>query len=104
MKALSLFVVRRCSPASHFFFLALPVLLLAGAATQAGAQEQESILFIVRKPGGTFSIHVMNGDGTGQKSLAEGKVNEVDPTWSPDRKKIAFVAIDLKKKTGDVVV
>jgi Tol biopolymer transport system component len=50
---------------------------------------------------GDFDMYVMNADGSGVTQLTTNTVNEFDPIWSPDGKRIAFGRIDL---TASVVV
>jgi Tol biopolymer transport system component len=42
--------------------------------------------------GGNYDIYVMNADGTSLVRLTNFPGNELQPTWSPDGSKIAFVA------------
>ena len=41
---------------------------------------------------GSFDIFVMDADGGNQERLTHKSARDVDPTWSPDRTKIAFVS------------
>jgi Tol biopolymer transport system component len=60
--------------------------------------------------GGTSSVYVMRGDGTGARYVTEGgwadptgDVGAVSPTWSPDGRMIAFVN-ELERATDLAVV
>ncbi len=39
-----------------------------------------------------YEIAVMNADGTGQLTLTNNEIQELDPSWSPDGTKLAFSA------------
>ncbi len=39
-----------------------------------------------------YEIHVMDADGTNQENLTNHPVDDMDPDWSPDGTKIAFVS------------
>jgi len=39
-----------------------------------------------------WEIYVMNADGSGQRRLTHSPGMDLDPTWSPDGRKIAFVS------------
>ena len=41
---------------------------------------------------GSFDIFVMDADGGNQERLTHKSARDVDPTWSPDRTKIAYVS------------
>ena len=78
--------------------------LPATGLLQAGTQEQEKILYIARQANGKFNVCIMNRDGSGQTNLTKSDVQEMDPAWSPDRKKIAFMVIDKKNQGVDLFV
>ena len=40
----------------------------------------------------TFEIYVMDADGQNEQRLTENRNNELSPVWSPDGKRIAFMA------------
>ena len=52
----------------------------------------------------TFDIWVMRADGTGAKQLTKGRDDEVEPAWSPDGKRIAFLADSRNTPGGRIVV
>jgi Tol biopolymer transport system component len=49
------------------------------------------IAFASQAGEGLFHIHVINADGTGEITLTSGTGEERQPSWSPDRSRIAFV-------------
>ncbi len=50
-------------------------------------------ILYARKNGDKYLLHVMNADGTGDKELAgQNAVSNVFPTWSPDGKRVAYMA------------
>ena len=46
----------------------------------------------------TYDIYVMDADGGNQQRLTEDRMNDQDPSWSPDGKRIAF------GRQGDIYV
>jgi len=74
------------------------VVVLAGPARQADAALAEKIVFMsdrthgknVNNPTGDLEIFSMNPDGTGVKQLTTNKVDDVNPTRSPDGSRIAY--------------
>jgi Tol biopolymer transport system component len=51
----------------------------------------------------TWDIYVMNVDGTRQIQLTEDPANELEPSWSPDGAKIAFIS-DRNGRNSDIYV
>lgn len=47
---------------------------------------------------GNREIYVMNADGTNQTRITNNSVNDVQPSWSPDGRKIAFIS---QRQTGE---
>ena len=42
------------------------------------------------KRDGKWQVYVMNADGTNQTRLTSDAIGAVDPTWSPDGRRIAY--------------
>ena len=75
----------------------------AGNGSSGGDQDTEisngKIAFIRHR-----DIYVMNSDGTGQTNLTSTKVGEGGHVWSPNGKKIAFVAKSAGERSPDIYV
>ena len=54
--------------------------------------------------GHTHNIFTMNPDGSEPANLTKSNAMEIDPTWSPDWTRIAFVVVDPGKKVADICV
>jgi TolB protein len=61
-------------------------------AWAAPAPEVKLELLIVSNRTGTPQIFRLNEDGTGVKNLTNSKSVNINPAWSPDRRKIAFAS------------
>jgi TolB protein len=57
----------------------------------AGQQASSKIAFISWPAGGKRGIYVVNPDGTELTRLSPEEFDDIRPTWSPDRTRIAFV-------------
>jgi Tol biopolymer transport system component len=54
----------------------------------AWSPDQRRIAFV--RVGGGGTIHVINADGSGQRSLSAATVPDTPPSWSPDGKRLTF--------------
>ena len=74
-------------------FIGLTVLLLSGELWLKNglAFNTGRIVFTSTRDGNT-EIYVMDADGGNQERLTDNPAADSDPTWSPDRTKIAFVS------------
>src|SRR4051794_25448806 len=68
------------------------VLLLVFLGTAGSLRAQ--IAYAVTGPNGTLVLHQMNGDGSGESTLAVPFNNPGFPTWSRDGLLLAFTASD----------
>src|SRR5262249_10302449 len=70
--------------------------------------KQEKIAFVTASSierGATIRLVEMNADGSGRVVLAEGPAAELmDPTLSPDGKRIAFAVLNTADKKADIFV
>jgi TolB protein len=86
-------------------FLALAVLGVFVAYLPGGGQKPGTILFVSLDPAKKLTrVGVMNPDGSGRKFLTAGAEQELDPVWSRDRSRIAFIVANTKQKSGDLFV
>jgi TolB protein len=76
----------------RFILVALSSCLAVAVAGAAPAPEVKQELLIVSNRTGSPEIFRINADGTGVKNLTNSKSVNINPVWSPDRRKIAFVS------------
>ena len=73
--------------------MSVDMLLREGFAAQNSRIVFTSAIYDRRWVGVTHAeIFLMDGDGGNQERLTNNRADDVDPTWSPDRTKIAFVS------------
>ena len=92
------FEARRCLTA--VFVLCL--LILMHIAQIGYAAERPKIAFSSTRDGNS-EIYVMDSDGRNQVRLTDDPANDLDPSWSPDGKKIAFVS-DRNNRANHIYV
>jgi TolB protein len=56
----------------------------------AGGGQEGKIVFHSNRGGGSLDVYVMNADGTDQTAITSDDNEDIDPTWSPNGKLIAF--------------
>ena len=92
------FEARRCLTA----VFVLSLLILMHIAQIGYAAERPKIAFSSTRDGNS-EIYVMDSDGRNQVRLTDDPANDLDPSWSPDGKKIAFVS-DRHNKANHIYV
>jgi Tol biopolymer transport system component len=84
-------------------FLLISSMPLGSAQGEEG--NAEKVLSAGRNAGQKSSnIFQMNPDGSGKVNLTKTKEFEMDPVWSPDRKRIAFAVLDRAQIRSDIYV
>jgi TolB protein len=58
-----------------------------------GAAERESLAFSGRRD--TWYVFTVRADGSGLRRLTRGRLPELEPAWSPDGRRVAFVRYDV---------
>ena len=81
------FEARRCLTA----VFVLSLLILMHIAQIGYAAERPKIAFSSTRDGNS-EIYVMDSDGRNQVRLTDDPANDLDPSWSPDGERIAFVS------------
>ena len=65
---------------------------LAAATGNAAWSPDGRMIALSRGSGNARDVYVINADGSGQRRLTHSPGMDLDPTWSPDGRKIAFVS------------
>jgi Tol biopolymer transport system component len=68
--------------------------------TVAASGAADRIAFVSDRDGNR-EIYVMNADGSGQTRVTTSPANDMNPSWSPDRRRLAFTS-DRDQQAGDV--
>ena len=77
----------------HLLFAGLSVCLTSGELwLRQGLAAQESRIVFTHLGFDNFEIYVMDADGGNRENLSNHPVDDMDPDWSPDGTKIAFVS------------
>jgi len=71
-----------------------PVIQSSGSARNPSYSSTSNKLAYYSNLSGHNEIWVADPDGTNRQQLSSLKTNAIDPTWSPDGRQIAFVALD----------
>ena len=92
------FEARRCLTA----VFVVSLLIKMHIAQIGYAAERPKIAFSSTRDGNS-EIYVMDSDGRNQVRLTDDPANDLDPSWSPDGKKIAFVS-DRNNRANHIYV
>ncbi len=81
-----------------------PVIQTSGSERNPSYSRHSKKLAYYSNLSGNNEIWIAEADGSGRQQLTDLKSNAIDPSWSPDGKQIAFIALDPSTEATTVKI